>query len=62
MLGISNMDSGCIPPMFRCGCWVCLSDMYAGCVPRMVSCKYWVSHSSLGLDISGEEDEDLHEG
>ena len=38
-VSLSDMDTGCVPPMVRCECWVCLSDMVLGCVPLMVRCK-----------------------
>ena len=57
MLGLFDMVFGCVPPMVRCECWVCLSDMVLdGCVALMVRRKCWVGHSDLGSDISAEED------
>ena len=49
MLGLSDMDARCVPPMVRCECWAGLSDMDFGCVLP------W-------LYISAKEDEDLHGG
>ena len=65
MLGLSDMDFGCVPPMVICESWVCLFDMVLGCVPPMFMCKCWAGLFTWLIpwsDISVEYDEDLHEG
>ena len=54
------LHGGCVHPMFICWCWVCLFDMVYVFIP-------WSDVSvgqafMTGLDISVEEDEDLHGG
>ena len=52
------MGFGCVPPIIRCECWVCLSDM-------VMYVFFPLSDVSVGrafmtgLDISVEEDEYL---
>ena len=63
MLGLSDMGFGCVPPMVRCECWVCLSDLDVflpwSDVSAGQACLTWFIP---WLDISAEDDEDLHEG
>ena len=61
MLGLYDMGFGCVPPMVRCECWVCLSNMVVDVFLA------WSDVSAgraflTGSGISVEEDEDLHGG
>ena len=63
------MVVGCVPPMVRCECWVCLSNMVVDVfLPLsdvsvgMAFLTWFLDVFLPWLDISAEEDEDLHGG
>ena len=60
MLGLFDKGFGCIPPMFRCECWVCLSNMVLDVFlpwSAVSSRRAFLNRSDIGV----EDDEDLPE-